>query len=310
VANPEPLIPGDIVRISDVELKLEFEKDPPPVAVLTPPPTPWTLEKQIRAETLPWDADPANAVPAAGAAAVVAAAPRARPSTEDRLIEIEHPPAPATPAARAVPETKPPPPAAPVPTSTAVLDFDDTSAGLPRVWFVLDVSGSMAGAPIAALAKGLQSLVAEPLANLPEFMLILITFGSVVRSDYTPARRTAFKVPEINAEGFSALSAALNFLRERLTRTATAPKPLVFLLTDGGGTDDPKGRLPTPPGADLCRLCVGIYGDRDVPPALVQGAEAAVRAARPGDFPALFDWIRTLIKAPHAGTLPPGIVRF
>jgi uncharacterized protein YegL len=300
VAHPEPIIPGDIVRISDVELKLEYEKDEPLVPPV-PPPTPWTLEKQIRAATLPFDNAPPQRAP------VVQSAPRVKPATEERLIEIESLPPPVAPPAPSAPAIAPPLAATESvgPARSAIDDFDDTSAGLPRVWFAIDVSGSMAGEPIRALKRGLAALADAPADALPEFMLTLITFGTGVRGDYPPVRRTAFRLPELNVEGFSALAAALNTLRERLTRAPqSAPPPLVFVLTDGGGTDDPKGKSLTPPSAELCRFCVGIYGKRDVPPALFQGAEAAVRASNPANFPALFDWIRAVLRA-EKNALPP-----
>ncbi len=113
---------------------------------------------------------------------------------------------------------------------------------------LLDTSGSMRGKPIAELNAGLQSLQqdlqTDPLAQ-KRAEIAIITFGPVhLEMDFTPA--SAFVAPTLRADGDTPMGAAilegLHILEERKTiyRTngITFFRPWIFLVTDGGPTDE------------------------------------------------------------------------
>src|SRR4051812_29796604 len=117
------------------------------------------------------------------------------------------------------------------------------------VYLVLDTSGSMSGEPIEAVKNGVQVMVSalrsDPYA-LETAYLSVISFDSQARQVVPLTELTAFQVPELQANGATALGDALRLVAERIEtevqKTATDSKgdwkPLVFLMTDGGPTDD------------------------------------------------------------------------
>lgn len=114
---------------------------------------------------------------------------------------------------------------------------------------LLDVSGSMAGAPIAELNAGLQdykdSLIGDSLAA-KRVEVAIVTFGGQVQivSDFTTVE--AFHPPTLVAAGDTPMGTAivrgieLLKLRKELYKHNGIPytRPWVFLITDGGPTDD------------------------------------------------------------------------
>jgi uncharacterized protein YegL len=117
------------------------------------------------------------------------------------------------------------------------------------VYLVIDTSGSMMGEPIEAVKNGMQILVSalrqDPYA-LETAYLSVITFDSDARQVVPLSELTAFNLPAIQASGSTALGSALKLLAERsdveVTKTTAETKgdwkPMVFLMTDGGPTDD------------------------------------------------------------------------
>ena len=122
------------------------------------------------------------------------------------------------------------------------------------VYLLLDTSGSMMGEPIAAVETGVQTLVGalrqDPYA-LETAYLSVITFDSNAKQIVPLTELTAFQMPSIQASGLTALGDALKLLANKIdnevakttTDTKGDWKPLVFLMTDGGPTDDWKKGL-------------------------------------------------------------------
>lgn len=117
------------------------------------------------------------------------------------------------------------------------------------VYLVLDTSGSMMGEPIAAVETGVQTLVSalrqDPYA-LETAYLSVITFDNSAKQIVPLTELTAFQMPSISANGLTSLGDALKLLANKIdmeVAKTTAEvkgdwKPLVFIMTDGGPTDD------------------------------------------------------------------------
>jgi uncharacterized protein YegL len=134
------------------------------------------------------------------------------------------------------------------------IDFDkvqfDTSNPEPRCPCVLllDVSGSMSGAPIEALNAGLRAfkegLSSDEIANL-RVEVAIVTFGPVkLLQDFVSASQ--FQPPVLSPEGETPMGAAINLALDNIDERKQIYKqhgisyyrPWVFLITDGGPTDE------------------------------------------------------------------------
>jgi uncharacterized protein YegL len=117
------------------------------------------------------------------------------------------------------------------------------------VYLLLDTSGSMSGEPIEAVKNGMQVLITtlrqDPFA-LETAFLSVITFDSSARQIVPLTDLSAFRMPDIFANGSTALGDALSVLSSRVdveVMKATYDrkgdwKPIVFIMTDGKPTDD------------------------------------------------------------------------
>jgi len=132
------------------------------------------------------------------------------------------------------------------------------------VYLVLDTSGSMMGEPIAALDTGVQTLIGalrqDPYA-LETAYLSVITFDSVARQDVPLTELTAFQPPSFRATSSTSLGEALKLLANKIDTEVKKTtddakgdwKPLVFIMTDGGPTDDWRSGL-----AELKKRKIGM----------------------------------------------------
>jgi len=117
------------------------------------------------------------------------------------------------------------------------------------VYLLLDTSGSMSGEPIEAVKNGVQVLIStlrsDPYA-LETAYLSVITFDSSARQLVPLTELSMFQMPEIKASGATAFGEALSLLANKISIEVTKTtaeekgdwKPIVFLMTDGGPTDN------------------------------------------------------------------------
>lgn len=116
------------------------------------------------------------------------------------------------------------------------------------VYLLLDTSGSMSGEPIEAVKNGVQVLVStlrqDPYA-LETACISVITFESNAQQLVPLTDLSSFQQPTLTAGGGTSLGAGLKLLAECIDREVAKStpeikgdwKPLVFLMTDGGPTD-------------------------------------------------------------------------
>jgi uncharacterized protein YegL len=128
---------------------------------------------------------------------------------------------------------------------------ENTDPRCPTV-LVLDVSGSMNGKPIKELQDGvvqyIDELATDSLAKR-RVEVAIVTFGGAVQVAHPFSPADQFATPTLVATGDTpmgqALNTALDLLKERKAELARQAIPQyrawVFLITDGGPTDD---RLP------------------------------------------------------------------
>lgn len=117
------------------------------------------------------------------------------------------------------------------------------------VYLLLDTSGSMMGEPIEAVKNGVQVMISSLRQNpqaIETAFISIITFDSSARQIVPLTDLASFQMPDISAQGTTALGDALSTVsrcidNEVASTTAESKgdwKPLVFIMTDGIPTDD------------------------------------------------------------------------
>lgn len=181
------------------------------------------------------------------------------------------------------------------------------------VYLLIDTSHSMRGAPIQAVNEGLR-LLKDTLLDYP--MAVEVAYLSVITFD-TEARQVVplisvvdLELPELVADGKSAMGAGLKLLNEILDRELilNAPerkgdyRPLVFIMTDGRPSDGWKRAAKTLRDRDLTRpatvvgLGCGPQADMEV---LGQVADVAlsISEATPESIHGFFLWVSQSIRS-------------
>ncbi len=136
-----------------------------------------------------------------------------------------------------------------IPNLEDTLEFEDNQDQRTPCVLLLDTSYSMSGEPLVELNQGLkvfkQSLMEDSLASRRVEVSIL-TFGGQVElvQDFVTANQ--FNPPTLRASGGTPMGQGIDraldrvAMRKKLLAEAGIPKtlPWVFLITDGGPTDD------------------------------------------------------------------------
>lgn len=117
------------------------------------------------------------------------------------------------------------------------------------VYLLLDTSGSMYGEPIEAVRNGLETLLSslrqDPYA-LETAFLSVIEFNTEATQTVPLTDLMSFQSPDLQPRGVTSLGKALELLNIKVSeevKTTTLEekgdwRPLVFIFSDGGATDD------------------------------------------------------------------------
>lgn len=171
---------------------------------------------------------------------------------------------------------------------------------------LLDTSGSMVGQPIAELNAGLQSyrdsLIADSLAA-KRVEVAIVTFGGHVQTvcDFTTVE--GFQPPTLAANGDTPMGAAIRqgieMIRQRkeLYNAHGIPKtrPWLFLITDGGPTDEWRSVVPLLEREELGKhvsfYAVGVEGANFDILRQITGGRSEPLKLKGLAFRALFKWL-------------------
>ena len=304
-------LPGDKVQICDIVLELRkvtdgFQKSPPqphPIA-----PEPW------RAAVTASSPPPIALTPAVDRLSPVKSAlESAKLQQKAEAVPKKNHVAPSADNSRELLSARELSSARPVKPAqsggqTAAQSRGQSAGNLPLdIHILLDVSGSMAGEPLQAALAGLHSVVTELTDDGSEFLLSLITYGPTARAEFMQVRASDVRLGTFKASGFSALGQALNLLATNVVKDAlqkNTRKPLVFVIGDCQGTDEPHTQLAAL-RADTCALFLCVLGRHTPDASLLNACEDAACAAKPSDFSALFDWIKSIIIQRLTADAPP-----
>lgn len=180
------------------------------------------------------------------------------------------------------------------------------------VYLLLDCSESMAGDPLKAVEAGTAEMIAALRRNpyaLETVHLSIITFDARAKQILPLTEAGAVSAPRLSIRPGTCLGAALDVLREALTREVvpTTPehkgdyRPLVFILTDGRPTDAwreaaERLRAVTPRPANI--YAIGCGEDVDFR-TLGRIADVCLhmRYLSPGNFADFFVWMSASVQS-------------
>lgn len=202
---------------------------------------------------------------------------------------------------------------------TEQLDFNVNDFAMnaePRVpcLLLLDVSGSMGGQPIKELNDGLvqfqDELAADSLA-MKRVEVGIVTFGPVqVETSFTAA--AAFTAPNLAAQGATPMGEAINLGLDLIEQRKAEYKangipfyrPWVFLITDGGPTDEWHSAAARVREGEAAKkfafFAVGVHGaDMDKLRQISAREPLALQGLR---FRDLFKWLSASMKSVSQST--------
>ncbi|MDR2498869.1 MAG: VWA domain-containing protein [Tannerellaceae bacterium] len=176
------------------------------------------------------------------------------------------------------------------------------------VYLLLDTSGSMMGEAIEAVKNGMQELVAslrkDPYA-LETAYLSVITFDTSAKQIIPLTELSMFQTPDLKASGATALGEALSLLAQKIDTEVTKSsqevkgdwKPLVFIMTDGGPTDNwEKGlkELQTKKTGEIIACAAGPSAKTEVLKK-ISGTVVELATADSKSISAFFKWISSSV---------------
>lgn len=176
------------------------------------------------------------------------------------------------------------------------------------VYLLLDCSGSMSGEPVEAVRNGLQTLVAalrqDPQA-LESAYLSVITFSNTAKQVVPLTELGQFQLPSIEASGITSMGAALLLLSERVNAEVAKTtadqkgdwKPIIFLMTDGGATDDITAGIAAIKKAKIGTFIACAAGPNSNTTELARITESVVKldTADSNTIKAFFKWVSASI---------------
>lgn len=180
------------------------------------------------------------------------------------------------------------------------------------VYLMIDCSESMVGEPIAAVAAGIDALLAQ-LRSEPQALetawLSLIAFAGKATQLYPLTEILQFRRPQFSIGPGTGLGAAIDLLCDCLDREVRRStrdqkgdwKPIAFLLTDGQPTDDwhsAAAKLHNHP-CNLIALGCGVDVDMTVLRSLTPNA-LILQNATPDAIKAFFQWVSASVTTTSA----------
>jgi len=191
------------------------------------------------------------------------------------------------------------------------IEWDGTQTRRLPVYLLLDCSSSMSGVKIQQVNTGVQTIYQE-LQNDPRSAdtvhISIIPFNTTAyQMDLVPI--TQFQPPSLQANGSTALGAALSLLNQSLDNDLIQNqpgkkgdyKPLVFLLTDGMPTDSWQGEATklqnrtSNKTANIIAIAIGSDADTSV---LHQIANSVLLMTdvNSSNLNALFQWVSASVQ--------------
>ena len=180
------------------------------------------------------------------------------------------------------------------------------------VYLVIDVSESMVGQPIEQVRKGMREIVqqlrSDPYA-LETAWVSVIAFAGRPKTLVPLTETYTFFPPEIPIGGGTGLGTVLNHLMDDIERNVVKTtadrkgdwKPVVFLMTDGIPTDDPKSAIARWNKSFRRRAAMTVIaiGDNVDPLLFGQLTDSIVRFNADGEdsYKKFFRWISASVTA-------------
>ncbi|MDO4658731.1 TerY-C metal binding domain-containing protein [Kingella sp. (in: b-proteobacteria)] len=174
------------------------------------------------------------------------------------------------------------------------------------IFLVIDVSESMVGQPLRQMQEGISRLIEtlrrDPYA-LETVYLSVIAFAGIAKTLAPLVELVAFYPPRLPVGSGTSLGVALNHAMDEIDRhvITNSPerkgdyKPVVYLMTDGGATDDPTAAIARwqrsfAHRANLVSIGIGPFADLAQLAPISHGV-LRLDTNNEADFKAFIDWI-------------------